>query len=343
MTVDDIVAFSMQFVYGGKTVDLRRSAGHVAMKLCAELSAADAGKVFQRLIGPHLGEAGGMGKSCLEFLNLLQSICRLVDESTPIPGAADLIMTFSKQQLTAVKFDKSNGQWAVLEVGGPGSSVLKKRFDLSDCVYCLRSHLPSSKETAHGKVSDRRDSSGSAARSSRGGGTSPGGGSSSAGRATSSGSSSSRSQIKWHPEQISPYARGRLSPEASASNEFCSFYTLKYRLSISDIHLTVNDPRGRFVKTITIYFTPRPVDDVSILKEEDYADNWQQCATMNLTRGSSRASATLSQPVVAANLKVEFTDFYERPGGSKASDGTLIVHCPRCTRPVTSAHGICAR
>ena len=339
LTVDGIVSFSMQFVYGGKTVELRRIACHVAIKLCTELSAADAGKVFQRLIGPHLGEIGGMGKSCLEFLNLLQSLCRLVDDSPPIPSTADLIMTCFKQQMNAVKFDKSNGQWAVVEAGS-GSSALKKKFDLSDCVFCLRAHLPGSKETSHGKITERRDPSGSS-RSSRGGGSSPGSGSTSTQRAT--GSSTSRTQAKWHPEQISPYVRGRLSPDSSASNEFCSFYTLKYRLSISDIHLTVNEPRGRFVKTITIYFTPRPVNDVSVLKAEDYADYWQPCATMNLTRGSSRASATLSHPVVASNLKVEFTDFYERPGGSKSSDGTLLVHCPRCTRPVTSAHGICAR
>lgn len=117
----------------------------------------------------------------------------------------------------------------------------------------------------------------------------------------------------------------------SASNEFCSFYMLKYIMTISDMHLTVNDPRGRFVKTVNIYIAPRPVSDIAGLKSNTFT-SWQRCATLTLPRGSSRASDTLAQPVVAAGLKIEYADFYERPGGSKASDGSMLVHCPRCTR-----------
>jgi E3 ubiquitin-protein ligase UBR4 len=96
------------------------------------------------------------------------------------------------------------------------------------------------------------------------------------------------------------------------------------------------------VKTINIFFTPRPVSDLSILKSEQYAGKWQSCATLELTRGATRASANLAHSVPAANLKVEFTEFYERPGeGTRATDGSLLVHCPRCTRVVTNAHGLC--
>jgi len=39
---------------------------------------------------------------------------------------------------------------------------------------------------------------------------------------------------------------------------------------------------------------------------------------------------------------VEFTEFHERPGDKdKGADGSMVLHCPRCTRPVTNAHGVC--
>jgi hypothetical protein len=208
----------------------------------------------------------------------------------------------------------------VLESGSGASA--RRRLDLADCVFCLRAQPLGPKESSHTKAHGARQSTPREAASS------------STTTTRTSPASRGHSQKKWHPEQVCPYVRGRLDggKDAFASNEFCSFYTLKYRLAISELHLTVNDPRGRFVKTVTVYFTPRPVSEVSTIKSEDYSDKWQPCVTMNLPRGTSRASATLSQPVVAANLKIEFTDFYERPGGSKASDGSLLVHCPRCTR-----------
>jgi hypothetical protein len=330
LTVDGIVSFSMQFVLGGRTVELRRVAYNVAVKLSNKLSPVDQGRVFHCLVGPPLGEIGGMGKAGVEFLILLQSIARGLDSSAPIAEAADLVMLFFIQQMNAVKFDRLNGEWEALEAGS-GTSAVKKRFDLCGCIYCLQTHSPGSKETTQSKSPEKRDAS-STSRAARSGTSASG--SALGSSATPSTAPRPNAQKKWPPEQVCPYVRGRLDggKESSASNEFCSFYTLKYRLAISDIHLQLNDSRGRFVKTITVYFTPRPVSDVAELKSEDYADKWQPCATMNLARGVGRASASLALPVVASNLKIEFTDFYERPGGSKSSDGSLLVHCPRCTR-----------
>jgi hypothetical protein len=320
LTINSLVAFAMEFVYGGRTLELRRVAYRVAVNLCNKLCTSDSRQVFMRLIGPPIGDIGSMGKTCIEFLNLLQSLARRIDPSAPVADAADLVMSLFIQQMNAAKFDRSNGEWAVLESGSGASA--NRRLDLADCVFCLRAQPLGPKESSHTRSHGTRQS------------TSREAASSSATTTRTSPASRAHSHKKWHPEQVCPYVRGRLDggKDAFASNEFCSFYTLKYRLAISELHLTVNDPRGRFVKTVTVYFTPRPVSEVSTIKSEDYSDKWQPCVTMNLPRGTSRASATLSQPVVAANLKIEFTDFYERPGGSKASDGSLLVHCPRCTR-----------
>eukprot|EP00957_Ditylum_brightwellii_P035874 2718707-Ditylum_brightwellii.AAC.1 len=62
---------------------------------------------------------------------------------------------------------------------------------------------------------------------------------------------------------------------------------------------------------------------------------------MSLARGAAQASCKLVTPVIAANLKFEFMEFYEKVGGSRSADGGLLLHCPRCTRVVNNAHGVC--
>jgi hypothetical protein len=74
--------------------------------------------------------------------------------------------------------------------------------------------------------------------------------------------------------------------------------------------------------------------DITILKSEDYSDKWQKCATLTLPRKPSRVNVCLSQPIVAANLKIEFAKFYERPGGSKASDGSMLLVNPSISKHV---------
>jgi hypothetical protein len=97
------------------------------------------------------------------------------------------------------------------------------------------------------------------------------------------------------------------------------------------------------VKVVNIFFMPRPLTDISVLKSDDYTEKWQKCGTLNLAKGATRFTASLSRPIVAANLKIEFTEFYERPGeSSRSSDGSLLIHCPRCTRIVNNQMGVCA-
>ena len=323
--IDGIVAFALTFVYSGRTVDIRRISYHVLAKLCDRLPSPDRGIVFQRLVGSCLAGVGIMGKACVEFLHFLQALCKSLDSSVPVKESADFIMRCFIAQITSVKYDRSNGEWFLLE-SGPALSV-KKKFDLAECGYCVRPHHFGAKEH---KASEKRESSNRAGV--RGSGAT-GGSNSNQTRPTTAATRSQTSR-KWHPEQICSFSKSHLDSlkEASASNEFCSFFSLKHRVVISDITLIVNDPRGRYVKTVTIYCSPRPVADVSELKSDRFESKWQRCATLSLTKGATRISTSLTHLMVAANLKVEYTDFYERPGGSKSSDGSLLVHCPRCTR-----------
>ena len=82
-------------------------------------------------------------------------------------------------------------------------------------------------------------------------------------------------------------------------------------MAISEVHLSASDPRGRFVKTVAVYFTPRHVGKVEDLKKDDYLPIWQHCGNLNLSRGATRASFKLNTPVIAANLKFEYAEFHE--------------------------------
>lgn len=330
LVVDDVIAISLNMVHSGKTSELRRVAYQIVLKLSRAMSDDDRLFLFQNLLTA-VGDIGMLGKAGVEFLNLLQTLAHFLIPSASIGSLADFVVDSFIQQLDAINYDKSNSEWAVLETN-VGSSVARKKFDLSGCLFCLKlQHNLGGRESAR-KSSERRHLSNSGRASARGGSTSV------AGR---SGATTPRQ--KWHSEQISPFSRCRLDSQKDncTSNEFNLFYKLKSRVSISDIHLTVSEPRGRYVKTVSIFFISRPVS--GSLKSNNYSLKWQKIATLNLARGGSCASVSLSQPIVAANIRVEFTEFYERPGNKdRGTDGPVVLHCPRCTRPVTNAHGVCA-
>lgn len=334
LTVDGFVAFCITYVNRGRTSQLRQAAAGILKKLSKSLSNEDQGQLFQRLVYAPMEEVGRMGKASNEFLGFLQSLSNSIG-SDVARDAADLVLDCFEQQIETARYDRSNGEWVVLESNASGTPV-KKRFDISPCLHCQRQHSPAKDSLA---FLGERTEPGS------GSGRNRGGFAAALRRATSpSNSALTRAvdQRKWHKDQVAAFTRGRIdnSKESSSSNEFCSFFVLKYRLSVSEIHLSVSDPRGRYVKTINVYFSPRQVDSVSELKTEDYSPLWQKCATLNLSRGALRASATLPDPIIASNLKVEYAEFYERPGGSKAADGSFVVHCPRCTRGEVMA--VCA-
>ncbi|GAX11798.1 E3 ubiquitin-protein ligase UBR4 [Fistulifera solaris] len=150
-----------------------------------------------------------------------------------------------------------------------------------------------------------------------------------------------KTKTKRHPEQVGRFARFRLKtdPNSSSSHDFNHFVVLPHRSVISEIHLEINDPHGRFVKTINFYYSPRPVNSPTDLKETDYFHVWKLCGTLNLERAAEKASLKLEVLVAASNIRIEFDEFYDRPGSNKSDE--FVIHCPRCMRVVTNAHGVC--
>jgi len=329
LTIDDLAAFVFHFILGGKSTELRKVCLNIATKIISQICVSDRNCLFEKLFSSKFCDIGFAGKGCLEYVNLLQFLAQALDSSFSLKKYSDLVLKSFKCQINAMKYGRSNGDWVLID-SGTGTTT-RRKFDLSGCSYCLQTmNMPTTKISQ--LQSERRDP----ARTLRG-------------ACQNSSKQSSAAKIltlttkKWHQEQVSPYSRFRVDALkiGTSSNEFSTFYALKHRVVVSDVCLTVNDPRGRFVKLVNVYYSSRPALDAAELKSVDYASHWQKCLTIPVPRGAARATATISHPVVAANLKIEFMEFYERPGGSKASDGSLLVHCPRCTRVVTNAHGVC--
>lgn len=316
---NDIVATATSLIVGGKTPELRGSVSRIVVKICKSLSNEELWTVVQSLIAA-IEDVALLGRGSVEFLTMLSTLLLQSSElqAFPIKDSASIVEGCFLHQLEAIKFGRENGKWDVLDLG-TGNTTTKRRFDLSNCPCCIQHSLSAEQRS-------RKASTKSA--------TAP---SSATARAASS-------DYKWHPDQVCHFTRSKLDSgrDSTTSNDFCQFFKLKYRQAITEINLTVNDARGRYVKTLNVYFTPRPVRDVAELKSDGYAKKWQHCATLTLPKGSGRASASLAVKVVAANIKVEFSEFYERPGErNEDGSGSLIIHCPRCQSVVRNAHGVC--
>jgi len=300
--VDDLLAFIKQFVINGRSKDLRSISSRVARKLAVRFSTSEKNHLFAALIDRPLQNVGSLGSTSKHFFELMRVLVDSFGPELDLTSVSSFIAQAFFSQMTAL------------------SQVLRCKTDvdlgscnLSDCVHCQR-QIPAKKSI---KPNNRKAEN------------------------TSSIVPPSACRSNLLPEQVRPYQRGRIeaSTAASASSEFSSYHQLKFRVALSQVHVTVSEPRGRLVKSIGVYFSPRQVRDANILKSSKYAHHWQRCGTLSLARGASEATCKLKTPVIAANLKFLYEEFYEKASNRRAPDGSFILNCPRCTRQVHNAHG----
>lgn len=316
LTPSEAYLFTVKFVCNGNTSELRSVASHVIYAICRRADNAFLKSFYSGLLNGALAGAGEAGKNLIELFHFLKQLTPYAAGVVDLPLAAEMVQMYWKQQMLAIKYGKVNRSYVLIETRTSSSSQ-KRRYELTSCMHCQHA-------SKNRKGKDKKQSA-------------------TEGPQNASNLKPVAPTKQWLPEQVVTPSRGRLEGwrQATVSDEFNTYSSFKYRLALFEIHLEINDPRGRFVKTIKIYFSPRPVSDVNKLKAEDYTAVWQECGVMNLSKGATRASCVLNKPVVAANLRIEYTDFYERLGGSKSSDGSFVVHCPRCCRVVNNAHGVC--
>ncbi len=299
--VDDLLAFIKQFVINGRSKDLRSVSSSVARKLAIRFSASAKNHLFVTLIGETLQNIGSLGNASKNIFEFLRMCVDCFGSELALSSPSLLIaQAFSRQMLTLNQVLRCKTE---TDLGSLSCS-------LSDCVYCQRQILAKKLMKSSCKKTDDSCMN------------------------VPSGPNSL-------PEQVRHYQRSRIeaSNAASVSSEFSSYHQLKFRVALSEVHVTVSEPRGRLVKSIGVYFSPRQVRDVNILKSTRYTHYWQKCGTLSLARGASDATCKLKTPVIAANLRFFYEEFYEKASSRRAADGSFILNCPRCTRQVHNAHG----
>lgn len=132
---------------------------------------------------------------------------------------------------------------------------------------------------------------------------------------------------------------------------------------ISSISLKVIDPRRtRRAKKIDVYYSSRSVSDAAELKAQSHP--WKRLKSFDMSPSTTESVVDLIVPIQTANIKFEFSDFYDAvevhqsslssesdqndpvtPSGvneiSRSTRAVESLQCPRCSRPVTDRHGIC--
>ena len=104
---------------------------------------------------------------------------------------------------------------------------------------------------------------------------------------------------------------------------------LKFSLRISDIK------RSKMVKAISIYYNNRSVQSVVELKNK--TGIWSLARKYFLSPGQTDVKIEFTLPIIACNLMIEFSEFYEN---FQASSETL--QCPRCSTSVSANPGVCS-
>ena len=321
LTINDLCAFALHFVLNGKNSTLRIHAKNIIFRLLTKSTRECLQNFVRRMSTACMGEIAANGTQAVEFLQLLTQIVsyRSCMQGIDTSFLAKVSITCFTEQL-AVNYnlvDSSSNKNLLELTYRKDTMAIRDTFDLTHCVYC-QDQPSKGVDTKENRAVSKKQ------------------------RSTINECNKDEQECDekpWAHEQLSSYRRISLDQQHTVSTEFSSLVQLKSRLSISEIFLQVSDQRGRFVKTIAVYFSPRPVNDMNDLKDDQNGPLWQRCGTFTLTRGANNASCKMLPDVVAACLKFEYVDFYEKITGPRTSSGAMVLHCPRCTRVVDNAHG----
>lgn len=269
--VSDLVAFIKQFVLQGRSKALRAISSNVAKKLTSRFSSSERNSLLSCLVNGTFQQVGSFGNASHIFCDLVKvSIRPLVREglfrdfimrmrlleSRPSFLLQNLIECCSELDLSRVseviassfmnQMTTLNHQRGLCRRESTALSS-QEGCDLSNCLHCINKKAL--------KASNKKADA----------------------------SSQSTSKDACHlPEQVRSYERGPLETlsAASTSSEFSSYNQLKFRVALSEVYVSVSDPRGRLVKTIGVYFTPRQVSDANVLKSDKYLHLWQKCGKL---------------------------------------------------------------
>ena len=106
--------------------------------------------------------------------------------------------------------------------------------------------------------------------------------------------------------------------------------------SISKILLRIGDlKRQKMVRHLNIFYNNRTVGAVVELKNRPTM--WHLAKRVTLTAGQTDLKLEFPLPIVACNIMIEYSDFYENMVGVGES-----LQCPRCSATVPANPGVCS-
>ena len=106
--------------------------------------------------------------------------------------------------------------------------------------------------------------------------------------------------------------------------------------SISKILLRIGDlKRQKMVRSINIFYNNRSVQAVVELKNKPKM--WHLAQKITLTSGQTDLKVEFPLPIVACNIMIEYSDFYENVQAVGES-----LQCPRCSASVPANPGVCS-
>jgi len=128
---------------------------------------------------------------------------------------------------------------------------------------------------------------------------------------------------------------------STKSTEESVLIQLKGYYSISRLSVRIHEAHGRQVKKIDFYFHARAVSSLTELRGTGNEGKWELAGSLDLSPGQSSAYLELVLPIVAANLRIVYSDFHGQGNTLASASAGGGLHCPRCSKAVTDAHGVC--
>jgi GRF zinc finger. len=323
LSLNDVCAFTAAFVLNSGNSQIRNHAKEIVLCLILSFPLESLQLFLQRMATKFITDMCSLGAQSIQFLQLITAIVtsgRIEKiDTTHLSRVAISCFTEQATENRTIASKMNRNLFTFLVKNNSAHNCgLEESFDLSRCTCCqssiVRKRESNTLTETHALSQQPSFPDASKVRE-------------------------NESSLKWVDGQISEYKRVQIDHHRMICSEFNSYIQLKRRLAIHEIFLNVSDQRGRFVKTITVYFSPRHVNDINELRDDYYDPLWQPCGTFTLARGANKASLKVPFGVIAANLKFEYSEFYDKVNGGRTSAGAMVLHCPRCSRIVNTALG----
>ncbi len=108
--------------------------------------------------------------------------------------------------------------------------------------------------------------------------------------------------------------------------------------SISKILIKISEIRkSKMVSMINIYYTSKSAQSIVDLKMNNKL--WTKAKRVSVQPAQQEVKLEFQLPIIACNLIVEYSDFYDRD--SQTNTETAILQCPRCSASVPANPGVC--